>query len=84
MSSFDNLGICMFAIFPFLENKKTIDCLVNLINEKTGENLTSKDLIKRSIGILEKHREWEEKDQCINISSYIPEFVKVLYKYYEV
>lgn len=84
MSSFDNLGICMFAIFPFLENKETIDCLVNLINEKTGENLTSKDLIKRSIGILEKHREWEEKDQCINISSYIPEFVKVLYKYYEV
>lgn len=77
-----NMGLCLFSSFAILESPQGIDLLAKLVNSKCGTALSSKELLIGALNELNKQKAWQESLQNIKIASYIPEFVKVLYRYF--
>ncbi|MDY6064912.1 MAG: aldehyde ferredoxin oxidoreductase N-terminal domain-containing protein [Finegoldia sp.] len=80
---FENFGICIFSSFALLNKKEPLCTFTELFRNKTGKETTLNELLKYSQECLTREEElWKELNLENNIKS-IPEFVKVLYTYFE-
>ncbi len=79
MIAIENLGFCLFTIFGFLDNKNSLEILKNLFKYKTGKVVEEKDLIDYGMECIDLELAIGSKK---NQDKNIPEFVKVLYRYY--
>lgn len=82
MSASGNLGLCLFSSFALLEEEKGIEILSELVKAKCGTEMSSEQIIKIALENLNEQKLWEENSGTTSISSFIPEFVKVLYRYF--
>lgn len=82
MSASGNLGLCLFSSFALLEAENGMDILAELATAKCGVPATPEQLIRGAMEGLYEQKLWEENAHTVNISSFIPEFVKVLYRYF--
>lgn len=83
MISLENLGFCLFTSFAFFESKRAMDILRNIFFFKTGINLKEGELIRYSLECLNKEEQFEKATKLHHIQKKIPEFVKVLYRYFD-
>ncbi|SCY89031.1 aldehyde ferredoxin oxidoreductase N-terminal domain-containing protein [Alkaliphilus peptidifermentans] len=84
MTLLGNLGICLFTSFAILDMEEGLENLAQLIKAKTGMSVTSEELIKTALNSLQKERAYKKMIISADLSNSIPEFVKVLYRYYSV
>lgn len=82
MSASGNLGLCLFTSFALLEEKDGMEILAVLTSAKCGNDITPEQLIREALEGLNELKLWEESSRIIGISSFIPEFIKVLYRYF--
>lgn len=80
---FENFGICIFSSFALLNKEEPLRTLAELFRNKTGKETNVKGLLQYSAECLKREEElWKELNMENNIKA-IPEFVKVLYNYFE-
>ena len=80
---FENLGICIFSSFALLNKEEPLRLLAELYKDKTGREITVEEMLQYSAQCLKQEEElWKELNIGNNIKA-IPEFVKVLYNYFE-
>ena len=80
---FENLGICIFSSFALLNKEEPLRLLSELYKDKTGREITVEEMLQYSAQCLKQEEElWKELNIGNNIKA-IPEFIKVLYNYFE-
>jgi len=82
MITFGNLGFCLFTSFALIENKEAWGLLSEMFYCKTGMQIHERDLIDYSIQCLKAEEEYEIEAKIQSVQKGIPEFVKVLYRYF--
>jgi len=82
MITFGNLGLCLFTSFALIENQEAWRLLSEMFYYKTGIPIHERNLIDYSIQCLKAEEEYEIKAKMQSVQKVIPEFVKVLYRYY--
>ena len=65
----ENLGFCLFTSFSFLDNKRALSLLAEMYYYKTGERTSEKELLEYAV-------------ESLNSDKKIPDFIKVLYRYF--
>ncbi len=80
---FENLGICIFSSFALLDKKEPLELLAELYQYKTGESCDVQTLLDYSAKCLEREDQIRELIGDSESFRSIPEFVKVLYQYFE-
>ncbi|WFA10013.1 aldehyde ferredoxin oxidoreductase N-terminal domain-containing protein [Tissierella sp. Yu-01] len=65
----ENLGFCLFTSFAFLDSKIALTLLADMYYYKTGQKVDEKDLLEYAI-------------KSLNNEKKIPNFIKVLYRYF--
>lgn len=80
---FENLGICIFSSFALLDKSETLRILANLYTYKTGRQITVGELLEYSGKCLRVEDELTRSTRRQATIRSIPEFVKVLYRYFE-
>ncbi|WP_353095486.1 aldehyde ferredoxin oxidoreductase N-terminal domain-containing protein [Tissierella praeacuta] len=78
----ENLGFCLFASFAFIDNDEALSLLSNMYLYKTGVKTSEKEILQYAIQTIKNEKEYERKVKLNNVSKTIPEFVKVLYRYF--
>ncbi len=77
-----NLGFCIFTAFALINNKEALDIISNMYYYKTGQKLSAVEMINFANKCIENEIK-NEKDNAIEvIHKNIPEFTKVLYRYF--
>lgn len=80
---FENFGICIFTSFALLNKEEPLHTLAELYRNKTGKAITVEEMLQYSAQALNQEEElWKELNMGSNIKA-MPEFVKVLYNYFE-
>jgi len=82
MITFGNLGLCLFTSFALIENKEAWRLLSEMFYYKTGLPVHDRDLIDYSIQCLKAEQAYELRAKTQSVQKVIPEFVKVLYRYF--
>ena len=78
----ENLGFCLFAAFALIESPQSLDLLSKLYYYKTGIEISPKELLGYSLESIEKEQNFSKSIKLNNTSKSIPNFVKVLYRYF--
>lgn len=78
----ENLGICIFSSFALLNKKETLELLAKLYTYKTGYIATASDLLHYAGECLEAEEALQRDAMIAGAQRSIPEFVKVLYRYF--
>lgn len=82
MISLGNLGLCLFTSFAIIESREAMDLLADLFYAKTGRKIEAKDLINYSLHCLKVEEDYEKQAKLLSLQKQIPEFVKVLHRYF--
>ena len=82
MITFGNLGLCLFTSFALIENQDAWKLLSEMYYYKTGISIHERNLIDYSIQCLKEEENYEMKAKEQSVQKAIPEFVKVLYRYF--
>lgn len=82
MITFGNLGLCLFTSFALIENQEAWRLLSEMFYYKTGVPTHERNLIDYSVQCLEAEEAYEVKAKMQSVQKVIPEFVKVLYRYF--
>lgn len=78
----ENFGFCLFSSFAFIENEEALSFLSDMYKYKTGRESSEKDILKYALETIEREKEYERKAKITSVEKTIPEFVKVLYRYF--
>jgi aldehyde:ferredoxin oxidoreductase len=78
----ENLGFCLFASFAFIDNPKALTLLSELFFYKTGIEVNEKSILDYALKTIKNEKEYEGEVKLKNVSKTIPNFVKVLYRYF--
>ena len=78
----ENLGFCIFSSFALIDNEDALHSMAKLLSYKSGIDINVKDLISYARDSLHKELEFFKKSALYNIETNIPEFTKVLYRYF--
>ncbi len=78
----ENLGFCIFTAFALINNKEALDIMANMFYYKTGIRHSPVDLINFSGHCIDKEILDERNFSIESIQKNIPEFTKVLYRYF--
>lgn len=79
----ENLGFCLFTSFAFIDSDIALTILSDLYYYKTGQIVKPKKMLEYGLKALEYEKKYEEKVKSSSISKTIPNFVKVLYRYFD-
>lgn len=82
MITFGNLGLCLFTSFALIENKEAWRLLSEMFYYKTGLPTDERNLIDYSVQCLKAEEEYEIEAKTRSVQKVIPEFIKVLYRYF--
>ncbi len=78
-----NLGLCLFTSFAVLDHAEGQEILAKVVTAKTGVPTTAADIIRAGQQGLEATLKAEADLRRHTSASPIPEFVKVLYRYFQ-
>lgn len=77
-----NLGICLFTSFAILEHPDGQDLLARLASARVGKGFVAEDIIQSGLNALQAVRGYELSLFEQSVDASVPEFVKVLYRYF--
>jgi hypothetical protein len=79
----ENLGLCLFTAFAVLESPHGLEVLARLVEVKTGKKMPGGEIIKEGLQCIKNISEYEKDlyNQCQ--LGRIPEFIKVLLRYFQ-
>ncbi len=80
----ENLGICIFTSFALLNNQEALEVLAKAVSEKLGREVSIQNLLEYAKVCVERENEYQRANAAQSIQRSIPEFIKVLYSYFEV
>ena len=78
----ENLGFCLFASFAFIDNPKALTLLSELFFYKTGMEMDEKSILNYALETIKNEKEYESEVKLKSVSKTIPNFVKILYRYF--
>ena len=77
-----NIGLCLFSAFAILDSPEGLLSLSDMVSAKTGIPMTPFGIIQSGFRSLTRERDYEIESMKAGILDNIPEFVKVLYRYF--
>ena len=77
-----NIGLCLFTAFAILDSPDGLQRLSDMVSAKTGIPMTPLGIIQSGFRSLTREREYEVESMKAGMLDNIPEFVKVLYRYF--
>ena len=80
----ENLGICIFASFALLNQQEALEVLAKAVSEKLGADVSLQNLLEYAKICVDRENEYQRTNAAQSIQKSIPEFIKVLYSYFEV
>ncbi|WP_312891149.1 aldehyde ferredoxin oxidoreductase N-terminal domain-containing protein [Clostridium thailandense] len=83
MTILGNFGICLFSAFALIENEDILYILSEVFFCKTGIKTEPSKIIKYSLNCMEREITFETNSKLDSVQKTIPEFVKVLYRYFD-
>ncbi len=78
----ENLGFCSFTAFALINNKEALETMSSMFYYKTGMRYSPADLINFAGHCIDKEILDERNFAIESIQKNIPEFTKVLYRYF--
>ena len=79
----ENLGFCLFSSFALIDNEEALNIISNLFYYRTGIKIDPKKLIEDGLKSIDEEIEFERQAKNYSVEKTIPEFVKVLYRYFQ-
>ena len=79
----ENLGFCIFTSFALLDRKETFELLAEMFEARTGSGMTGEKLIIQAHECMTLEREYHERRWKAAQRNNIPQFTKVLYRYFD-
>jgi len=77
-----NLGMCLFTTFAVLDEPAGLNLLAEALSAKSGKEFSDFDIIQSGYDSMIKERNYDWDVMKAGIPVNIPEFVKVLYRYF--
>ena len=77
-----NIGLCLFTTFAILDSPDGLEKLAEMVSAKTGAPMDPLSIIQSGHRSLQREREYELESMKAGMLDNIPEFVKVLYRYF--
>lgn len=78
----ENLGFCLFTSFAFIDSTEALDLLGQMYYYKTGLKIEPKEILQYALDTLASENQYEKEARLLGVSKAIPNFVKVLYRYF--
>jgi hypothetical protein len=78
----ENLGFCIFSSFALLDRTETFELLAEMFNARTGAGINGETLVLEASNEMQAEREYNEHRWKAAQKNNIPEFTKVLYRYF--
>lgn len=72
----DATGICFLAATPIFDDPRGFDCLLRLINAKTGETFTLEDMVKLGKTILDTEWDFNKRAGFSSAHNRLPRFFR--------
>ncbi|MFA5451876.1 MAG: aldehyde ferredoxin oxidoreductase C-terminal domain-containing protein [Dehalococcoidales bacterium] len=77
-----NIGMCLFTTFAVLDKPEGLELLAQMVSTKIGREFSAFDIINSGYKSLIEERAYDLEGKKAGSLSNIPEFVKVLYRYF--
>jgi aldehyde:ferredoxin oxidoreductase len=78
----ENMGFCIFTSFALINNKEALSIIADMYYYKTGIKQSAVDMLDYSGQCIDREIEYEKNNAIQSIQKNIPEFTKVLYRYF--
>lgn len=78
----ENLGFCLFSSFALIDNEDAIKSMAKAFYNKTGIKTSPEDIIIYGLKTIEEELEYKTESKKKEVEKSIPQFVKVLYRYF--
>ncbi|WMJ78743.1 MULTISPECIES: aldehyde ferredoxin oxidoreductase N-terminal domain-containing protein [unclassified Sedimentibacter] len=78
----ENMGFCIFTSFALINNKEALNIIADMFYYKTGIKKTAVEMLNYSGECITREIENERNNAMQSIQKNIPEFTKVLYRYF--
>lgn len=78
----ENMGFCIFTSFALINNKEALNIISNMFYYKTGIKQSAVEMLNYSDECINREIEDERNNAIQSIQKNIPEFTKVLYRYF--
>lgn len=78
----ENLGFCIFSSFALLNNREVLELLAQMASDKFGVRVTAQELLSYAGDCIEQETAYQRERLAESVQKNIPEFIKVLYRYF--
>ena len=78
----ENLGFCIFSSFALLNNREVLELLAQMASDKFGARVTAQELLSYAGDCIEQETAYQRERLAGSVQKNIPEFIKVLYRYF--
>lgn len=78
----ENLGLCIFSSFALINRPEGMELMARLYSCRTGETVTPVQLLEYAGECLAAEADMAKDSAAASVRRSIPEFVKVLYRYF--
>lgn len=79
----ENLGICIFSAFALLNNQEALELLADMASDRLGKKVILLEMLEYAGRCIERETEYQRRNLSGTVQKSIPEFIKVLYQYFE-
>ncbi len=79
----ENMGICIFTSFALLNNSEALEILAEAVSEKIGTKIDIQTMLEYAKQCVDRESEYQKNNASEAVQRSIPEFIKVLYRYFE-
>lgn len=80
----ENLGICIFSSFALLNDQEALTLLAAMVSDRLGREVTLLQMLEYAGECIERETEYQRRSLSESVQKSIPEFIKVLYQYFQV
>jgi aldehyde:ferredoxin oxidoreductase len=78
----ENLGFCVFTSFALLNNEEALRLMARLYEARTGVATTSARLLEYAAECIGRELAFQREIALVGVGKSVPEFTKVLYRYF--
>ena len=78
----ENMGICIFSAFALINRKEALETIASLYGNVTGNAVSVVQLLNYAGECLDNELQMVRSNSAACVKQNIPEFVKVLYRYF--
>ena len=78
----ENMGICIFSAFALINRKEALETIASLYGNVTGNAVSVVQLLNYAVECLDNELQMVRSNSASGVKQSIPEFVKVLYRYF--